>query len=273
MFMSKDTLLIVVTAISSALWWWPVIIEPNLNLPWWLPLALVALWTSLATILSDGRWRRFMVASAAGTFAGAWSAYAIWWPPIGIPVYMQSLKATTALNTLAAVLVSLIAGLAGRKISVSNENCRRALWVALACCVAFGPIALALTPQLVAGRVKRNDQLAAERFESLKNAVERTVAESGDPGHICDGLTLKRNYSGPSFSEEDWLRIAGNYVKQDGYFFMIYCRENAGYTITASPARGKADGTRQFCTDESHKIGCDMKWNLSRHACIGCPAP
>ena len=46
--------------------------------------------------------------------------------------------------------------------------------------------------------------------------------------------------------------------------FMVYCREKGGYTINALPARGKADGTRRFCIDESGRIGCGMEWNRSR---------
>src|SRR5262245_66018974 len=138
------------------------------------------------------------------------------------------------------------------------------------CSVAFGPVARALTPTVVEHRVARNDRAAAERFELLKISVERTIAEVGGPGRTCDGPTLRRHYSGPPFSDEDWRRITGNYVKQDGYVFMVYCREKGGYTIDAQPARGKADGTRRFCTDESGKIGCGMKWNLSRNACIPC---
>jgi len=96
------------------------------------------------------------------------------------------------------------------------------------------------------------------------------MAEAGDPGRICEGRALKRHYSGPPFTEEDWRRIAGNAVKQDGYYFMVYCHEQGGYTIHAIPWGGKGDGTRQFCADESGKVGCGMTWNRSRNACIPC---
>jgi hypothetical protein len=171
---------------------------------------------------------------------------------------------------LATILVSVVASLIARKVSVSNER-RRVVWLALLCCIAFGPIALALTPTLVAQRLVRNDRMAAERFESLKNAVERTRSESGDPARICDGQILKQHYSGPPFSEEDWHRITGNYVKQNGYAFGIYCHEKDGYTIDAFPDRARADGTLRFCTDESRKVGCGTEFNRSRYACIACP--
>ena len=128
-----------------------------------------------------------------------------------------------------------------------------------------------MTPLLVAHRVARNDRMAAERFESLKNAVERTLAEAGNPERVCDGQTLRRHYSGPPFSKEDWSRITGNYVQEDGYSFMVYCREKNGYTIDANPFGGKGYGTRRFCTDESGKIGCGLDRNRSRYACVACP--
>jgi hypothetical protein len=142
--------------------------------------------------------------------------------------------------------------------------------VALLGLVAFGPVTLALTPPLVGYRIVRNDRVAAERFTSLKNAVERTAAEAGDPKRICDGSALQRHYDGPPFSDEDWRRITGNYVRQNGYVFMVYCREQGGYTIDARPSRARGDGTRQFCTDESGRLGCNMEWNRSRRECLPC---
>jgi hypothetical protein len=120
----------------------------------------------------------------------------------------------------------------------------------------------------VARRVVRNERLAEERFKSLQRAVEQTLA--ANPAFLCAGPLLARNYFGPPFSNADWRRITGNYVKQDGYFFMIYCRQTTGYTINAVPARDGEDGRRRFCADESGKVGCDMQWNRSRYACVPC---
>jgi hypothetical protein len=266
--MRENNILLVVTMAGSALLWWPVTIEPNLNLPLWLPLAFIALVTGLVATLSGGRWLRFVVASAVGTFVGLCCGYAIW-PPAD-PIAGSYVPYTVAVATLAAVLVSLVAGLVGRKVLVSNENRRRTVWLALLCCVGCGLVGLALTPPLVAHRVAHNDRLAAERFESLKNAIERTLTEAGDPGRICDGRAVKRHYSGPPFSEKNWHYIVGNYVEEDGYSFGVYCHEKGGYTIHAIPWEGKGEGTRQFCSDESGKIGCSMEWNRSRNACIPC---
>jgi hypothetical protein len=108
----------------------------------------------------------------------------------------------------------------------------------------------------------RNDRLATARFASLKNAVERTAAEAGDSKGICDGSALRRHYSGPPFSDDAWRRIAGNYVKEDGYMFMLYCHETDGYKIDARPARVRGDGTRQLC--------CRVERNRTGHACLPC---
>lgn len=263
--MNRDTLLIVLTAAGSALCWWPAAIEPSIDFPRWILLVLVALITGLSTILSNGRWLRFVVASTVGAIAGLWTSLVLFPPSDGIA--RSYAPVLSAVATIAWFVVSLLAGLLGRNLSASTKTVRRSVWLAFVSCVAFGPIALALTPPLVGHRVTTNDRMAAERFESLKNAVEETVAEGGDPARICDGQNLKRHYSGPAFSDQDWKRITGNYVTQDGYVFMVYCRENDGYKIDAWPARGKADGTRRFCTDKSGKIGCRMEWN---HVCVAC---
>jgi hypothetical protein len=242
------------------------LIEPNLDLPWWVPLLCIALGVFLSTVLGRGDWRWFSLAAVVGAFSGLCVGYRIWWPsdPIAGPLVPISV----AVNTVLAGLAATVAGVAGRRVHLAVRIDRRAAWLALAGCVAFGPVALALTSPLVAHRIWVNDQVAALRFESLKNAIQQTAS---DPrGRICDGSALKRHYSGPRFGDEDWGRITGNYVMQDGYFFMVYCREQGGYTIDAMPTRSKGDGTRHFCTDESGHLGCGMRFNGSRYACTQC---
>jgi hypothetical protein len=263
--MNRDTLLIVLTAAGSALCWWPAAKEPSIDFPRWILLVLIALITGLATILSNARWLHFAVASTVGVLAGIWTGLFLFPPSDAIAASYAPLFSVAA--AMAVFVVSLLAALLCRNLSASRKTLRRSVWLVFASCVAFGPIALALTPPLVGHRVATNDRMAAERFESLKSAVEGTVAEGGDPARICDGQSLKRHYSGPPFSGQDWKRITGNYVKQDGYVFMVYCREKDGYKIDAWPARGKADGTRRFCTDKSGKIGCGMD---SNHVCVAC---
>jgi hypothetical protein len=270
--MSKNTLLVVLAGAGSALIWWPASIDPSIDFSRWTLLALVALMTGLSIILSNGGWLRFVVASVVGTLAGLCSGSAIW--PSDDVIANTYLGFVVAGATLAILLVSLVVGFAVRKVSVRNEKVRCAMWFALACCCAFGPIALALTPPVVVHRMARNDRLASERFESLKTAVEQTMAEAGGPGRICDGQALRRHYSGPSFSEEDWRRIdykTGDRATENGYVYEIHCREQGGYAIGAWPIRLKGYGTRRFCTDQSGKVGCDlMPRSPSRYVCHAC---
>lgn len=268
MLMTRNVLLTVLTLTAPVLLWWPVSIEPNLDLPGWLPLVFLALWMVLATIVSEGHWLRILGACAVGNLAG-FVVLAIWWPTE--PLARSYLPISILIGTTATVIVCLIAGFAARKICVLNSTIRHAIWVGLMCCFIIGPVTVAATPRLVADRVRNNDQIAMARFTSLKKAVEQTIAEPGGTELICDGTNLKQHYSGPPFSDENWQRIVGNYVKQSGYIFMVYCHETAGYTIAAQPDRIKGDGTLQLCTDESRRIGCGMEWNRSRNACLPCP--
>src|SRR6202035_6162231 len=79
--MRKDMILVVLILSGSALLWWPGLIAKLFSfqwfLPWWFQLVIFALGIGLATILSRGRWPRFLVASTVGTFAGVLSAVVI----------------------------------------------------------------------------------------------------------------------------------------------------------------------------------------------------
>jgi hypothetical protein len=266
--MRSNTLLVLLTALSSAVCWWPLFVQPNLELPFWSSLACATLCTGLSTALAATCWPLLLLISGLGTFGGLCLGIMIWPPsdPIGaaiIPYYV-------AANTLAVILVALSAGFIMRRRSISNEISRRTVLAAIFACAAFGPVTLALTPTVVRHRIDGDDRLAGDRFAALKNAVERT-AEAEGSSQICDGTALRRRYAGPPFSDTDWRRITGNFVKQDGYFFMVYCREKGGYTIDARPARERGDGTRRFCTDESGRVGCRVEWDGSRYKCLPCP--
>jgi hypothetical protein len=264
--MRRNAVLVLLVVAGSSICWWPVTKEPSLDLPAWVPLIVIALCCCLATILARGKWLRFVAASSAATMVGLLFAYMEW--PLEDGIAQSYAGIGVAAATVAVAVVSLVAGLMGRWIPVSNANGRRLVWIALVCCVAFGPVVLAVRPEVIAHRVARNDRLAAERFEGLKLAVERTRLEPGNPSHICDGTALKRNYAGPPFSDTDWRYVAGNYVKEDGYIFgmIIDCSQPSHYAIDVRPRRGKADGTRTFCTDEIGKVGCSAGWN----ECVPC---
>lgn len=221
-----------------------------------------------SAFLNRQRWLWFPLGSTLGSFVGICAGYALWWPkdPIaGTYVYI-----VVAVTTVMAAVITAVGAFVGSRLSVPRRKLRYTAWIALAATVAFGPVCLVLTPPLVSRRLARNERLAAERMASLQRAVKRTLAESRDPALICAGPLLARNYSGPLFSDEDWRRITGNYVKQDGYFFMIYCKEQNGYVISAGPKRDGQDGKRRFCVDETGETGCGTEWNRSRYACVPC---
>jgi len=268
--MRRDILLVIVTLVGSALCWWPVCMEPRFVWPLWLPLLVVASLTGLSTVLFHKRWLRFLIASSVGTITGLICGVMIWPSEdvIGRGYVGFFIIPAIAISALVSLIVSQVT----RRISILNEKYKRAFWIALICYVVFGPIAVFLTPPLVAHRVAQTELLAKERFEALKSAAERTKNEQAGHQSVCDGQTLRINYFGPPFSDYNWRYIAGNYVKQDGYVFGIWCHQSDqdGYTIDARPERQNENGTRLFCTDESGRVGCGMEWNRTRNECIPC---
>lgn len=235
---------------------------------WWLPLPLIVLGGGLATALCSQRWWHFALASGVGTFIGICSGYVIWRPADGVETAYSGLLVIVA--TPAAFVLSLLANSAMQKSTLSNIKLRHAVWIGVGCCLAVGPLALAVAPALVAYRVAGNDRAAAKRLDALNNAAKVLLSESGGPEQICDGKALQRKYSGPMFSDEDWRYITGNYVNRDGYVFTVYCKEKGGYAIEAWPARGVIDGTHRLCADEAHRVGCDIGSNGSRRVCKPC---
>jgi len=110
--MSRDTLLVALTATGSALCWWPAIIEPSVDFSRWILLVLVALITGLATTLSDGRWLRFVAACTIGAFVGLCVGFVLFPSSDGIANSYAPIAVVVA--TLATLFVSLVAGLVGR---------------------------------------------------------------------------------------------------------------------------------------------------------------
>lgn len=267
--MRSRVILILLTTLGAVISWWPVCIQPGLDLSFWVPLVCVALCTGLSTTLAPKSWPLFLLASGLSTFVGL-SACIVIWSPSG-PAVGADIFYIGAVSAVAVMLVTLASGVIMRRRAISNAVLRHAIWAVILACVAFGPVTLALTPAGVRHRIARNDRVAAERFASLKKAVESTRAEARGYSQICDGTALRRHYAGPRFSDTDWRRITGNYVSQDGYVFMVHCREKGGYTIDAWPTRERGDGTRRFCTDESDRVGCRVKFDGVRYKCLPCP--
>lgn len=261
---------LVIFAAAAALWTWPLVLEPSVGLPWWVPLPVLAVCACLGTSLAERKWVRFVVTSAAATAVGTVAVFLIWPLEDGIAQSYAGLAVLAA--TMGAALVSLMGALLGCTLPPWSKKGRGAAWIALGVCAAFSPLVLALRPNLVAQRVARDDRLAAERFGALKLAVERTYAEAGGPARLCDGQTVKKHYAGPSFTDRDWLNVAGNYVTEDGYTFgmVIDCAQPAHYVLDAHPARRQGDGTLSFCSDETGTTGCKAEWHVPRYECGRC---
>lgn len=254
---------------ASALFWWPFIIEPGINLPRWLVLVLVILIASSATALLNGRWLLILALLSAGSLVSLIAGFLIF--PRLDPLEGEFEPITVACALAASILASLVGGLVGRKIRASNRPLRRVLWFTLTSCLAFTPIALALTPPLVARRIARNEQLAAQRVTALQRDVAQIVAETRNPASSCDGEAIKRHYSGPAFSERDWRYIGGNYVEEDGYAIGIWCHDPKGFAVHAIPVWWGDTGVRQFCSDQTGALGCKLDVDAFHVRCTPCP--
>ena len=107
----------------------------------------------------NGLWFGFVIASSVGVLAGLWCGLHLFsFNDVLTNVYAPY---ALAIETLISLLVSLVTALARRKLPVSNKRFRLAAWLVFLCCVAFGQVAIAWTPRLVAHRVPHNDRTAA----------------------------------------------------------------------------------------------------------------
>jgi hypothetical protein len=258
--MTRDKVVIALTAVGSAWCWWPVIREPSLEFSRLILLGLIALMALFATLVANRRWLSVVVAATLGSFLGMCAGQAMWPSDDGIANSYAGIVIVIA--TLAVLVLALVAGLTGRAFSVTNPIARPVLWIALMGCIAFGPVLMAVTPPLVARRIARNDRLATERLAAMKKAIDSARAEADGARQGCDVHALSHRYSGPTFSESDWLRVLGdNAVKEDGYVFLIKCLGNGTYKINAIPDRVQGDGTRNLCADDSGKITIGMVYD------------
>src|ERR1700683_1419183 len=151
MAMPRNVPMIFVVVAASAVCWWPMIIEPTLDLAWWVPLSVVALCSGFATILSGGRWLLFTVVSAAATLVGLLAGSTIWPLEDGITQSYSGIVAIVA--ALEVFFASLVIGLLALLVPVPNGKLRRVVWLAFLCVAAFGPVALAVRPPIVAHRL------------------------------------------------------------------------------------------------------------------------
>src|SRR5581483_11887136 len=182
--MNRDGYLLFLTLAGSALCRWPAALEPSIDFPRSSLLVLIAMQTALSVLLSGRHWLRFVMAATVGSIGGMWSSFILFPSTDGIANSYMPIEID--LETIAVAFVSFLAGLVAQRMSIfSKKNSRRLAWLTLMCCVASGPFAFALTSPWVAHRVAHNDRVAAQRFASLKAAVERTW-NGGDPARVCE---------------------------------------------------------------------------------------
>jgi len=278
--MRRDLTLVLITFLGSMFCWWALAGNP-IDYPWWIvsvPIALVALGTGLSTTLFNKAWPYLLAGSFAGTLGGICTGTMLIWP---IKDAIAGAMVGFFILPIVAVTTLLSAGaaLAGRRISVTDPHSRRAIWALLIGYCALGPAVILLTPSLVARLAAHNDRIARARFDALKSAVARTVAEDSGFLQVCDGSAVSSRYSGPRFSPSDWGDIAGKdgvqprgTAEEEGYNYLIACYENGVYTITAGPITPEVEGTISFCADQTGRPRCGIeldKW--ANKVCTPCP--
>ena len=119
-----------------------------------------------------------------------------------------------------------------------------ALWVLAITGVGL----IASMPYIVRQRLAHNDALAGQRARALYQAAEACLNSNED---CCNGENIKTHYQGPPFSDPQWARIAGVYVKEQGYFFVVHCEKisSPGVLVQADPATPGETGTRAISID------------------------
>ena len=74
----RSRILIVLTVFTSAISWWPILVEPTIDLPFWLALVCASLCTGFSILLAHKHLGHLVVASGVGTVAGIGLGFAIW---------------------------------------------------------------------------------------------------------------------------------------------------------------------------------------------------
>ena len=261
--------LALLTFVGSAVCWLPIIISPHLEMSWWLPFLSAAFSACLAGMLHPNPWELFIVSSSLGTLFGQGVGYAFWWPADGIEA--SYVPFAVLVTTLLAACAAALAAFLGSRISARAKSLKMAAWALLVLPAVFWLAVLAATPSLAQRRIVRNQHFAEQRLFSLFHAAEATIVTPSTSARLCDGSVLRRHYTGRPFSDNDWMRITGNYVLQDRYMFMFYCQEKEGFTIHAMPREIGQDGTRSLCIDQSGQLGCGMESNALWNRCLPCP--
>jgi hypothetical protein len=217
-------------------------------------LSVLAVTIAIPMLLSHRPRIRVAIAAVLSSFLGSTVGF-LTLPFTDVIGHTYFFVGVLALTLATAAMASAFT-LGLRRVSITNASARRGLWMVLSVCVAYCPVALGLTPAIVASRIARNERRAGARVQALQAAVRKSMAENADAGRYCQGDVLKRHYDGPAFRADDWGSITTRYVTREGYAFMVFCPEKGGYRVSALPAPFSQNGDRIFCADEGGRAGC-----------------
>lgn len=107
---------------------------------------------------------------------------------------------------------------------------------------------IASMPHIVRQRLAHNDALAGQRARALYQAAKACLNSNED---CCNGENIKAHYQGPAFRDPQWARVTGVFVKEQGYFFIVYCEKvsSPGILVQADPVTPGETGTRSISID------------------------
>ena len=255
----------VVTVAATAVIWWPFW---ALASPFWISASAAVAFAVLAAAAVPMRLAAVSIAAGIGTYAGLYFGASI--AGTEDPLAGEYIPFIAVVVALAVVTGVALAGAAIRAWVAPGVDARRKLRAAAYGVAGLSVASLALAPGAVELRIERNERVAQERMMALRSAVENSLTAYRIE-KLSDSRALRPYYSGPPIHDRNWRQMAGNVVKEDGYWISLRYEDGRQYTIFAKPLRKGVDGRRGFCTDQSAKQGCEMAFEGLRPVCGSCP--
>jgi len=243
---SRDWLFLLAVAIISGLLWLPVMMLPSVDLEN-IPFGAIALAAAVSAYISGKHYVSIALAATFGQMAGLVTGVVVWGVRdiLAGPLIPLAVALTGAITFAATSLSCLCVAFLIHRFG----NPRRLLAVVALCLLAIVSVGLiASEPYIVRRRLAYNDALAGRRARALFLAAKACLNSHED---CCNGENIKAHYQGPPFRDPQWARIAGVYVKEQGYFFVVHCEKvsSPGVLVEADPATPGETGTRSINID------------------------
>lgn len=185
--MTRQAWALIAIGVGSWFSWYPVIAARGL-VPWWAPLPFIALLAASTTFLFPQRRFAIVTTASACTFLGDCSGHFIWQPLDEVSASYTPL--IVAGVTIVVLLVAFVISLLIREFAPLGVMRPRSLWMLLIFCLTLELVVVVATPLALSYRISQNDRTAESRFVSLKQSVEKSVADSQS---VCDVPTLQRH--------------------------------------------------------------------------------